>query len=141
MDHASATDLKHRTAWHRFLEVVWLHQVDGIIVGRLDRAVWSVLHAAQTREPLKHWGVGLKSLQEAKWDTTSPMGEMMYDITMAYAQLEKSLISERVKAGIDHAKRQGKPGTSPFRSLLHQRAPLMAVPPILNSRPPRGLQC
>lgn len=58
--------------------------------------------------PLKHWGADLKSQQEARLDTTSPMGEMMYDMTIAYAQLEKSLISERVKAGMDRAKRQGK---------------------------------
>ena len=108
VDHASATDLKHRTAWHRLLEAARLHQIDVIIVWRMDRAFRSVLHAAQTLEQLKHWGVGLKSQQEAWLDTTSPMGEMMYYITIAYAQLEKSLISERVKAGMDRAKRQGK---------------------------------
>ena len=65
-------------------------------------------HAAQTLEQLKYWGVGLKSHQEAWLDTTSPMGEMMYYITIAYAQLERNLIGERVKAGMDRAKREGK---------------------------------
>ncbi len=62
--------------------------------------------------PLKHWGAGLKSQQEARLDTTSPMGEMMYDMTIAYAELEKSLINERVKAGMDRAKRQARQSTA-----------------------------
>ena len=75
----------------------------------MDRVFRSVLHATQTLEQLKHWGVGLKSHQEAWLDTTTPMGEMMmYYITIAYAQLEKSLIAARVKAGMDRAKREGK---------------------------------
>ena len=40
------------------------------------------------------------------------MGEMMYDMTIAYAELEKSLINERVKAGMDRAKRQARQSTA-----------------------------
>ncbi|PSR27004.1 MAG: hypothetical protein C7B43_12610 [Sulfobacillus benefaciens] len=36
------------------------------------------------------------------------MSEMMYDITIAYAQLERNLIGERVKTGMDQAKCEGK---------------------------------
>ncbi len=109
VDQASATDLLHRTAWHRLMDDARLHKIDVIIVWRMDRAFRSVLHAAQTLEHLKHWGIGLKSHQEAWLDTTSHLGEMMYYITIAYAQLEKFLIAERVKAGMDRAKREGKP--------------------------------
>lgn len=108
VDLASATDLPHRTAWRQMLDDARLRKIDLILVWRMDRAFRSVLHAAQTLEQLKHWGVGLKSLQEAWLDTTSPMGEMMYYITIAYAQLERALISERVKAGMERAKREGK---------------------------------
>ena len=108
VDQASATDLNHRTAWNHLMDDARVHKVDVIIVWRMDRAFRSVLHAAQTLEQLKHWGVGLKSHQEAWLDTTTPMGEMMYYITIAYAQLEKSLIAERVRAGMDRAKREGK---------------------------------
>jgi DNA invertase Pin-like site-specific DNA recombinase len=101
VDLASATDLPHRTAWRQVLQDARLGKVDLILVWRMDSAFRSVLHAAQTLEQLKHWGVALKSLQEAWLDTTSPMGEMMYYITIAYAQLERSLISERVKAGME----------------------------------------
>ena len=108
VDYAPATDLSHRTAWRRLMDDARLHQIDVILVWRMDRAFRSVLHAAQTLEQLKHWGVGLKSHQEAWLDTTSPMGEMMYYITIAYAQLERNLIAERVKAGMDRAQREGK---------------------------------
>ena len=47
VNHASATDLKHRTAWYRLLEAARLYQIDGIIVWRMDRAFRSALHAAQ----------------------------------------------------------------------------------------------
>jgi len=108
VDTASATDLKHRTAWQRLLDDARHRKIDVVIVWRMDRAFRSVLHAAQTLESLKQWGVGLKSYQEAWLDTTTPMGEMMYYITIAYAHLEKNIISERVKAGMDRAQRQGK---------------------------------
>jgi len=116
VDTASATDLKHRTAWQRLLDDARHRKIDVVIVWRMDRAFRSVLHAAQTLEALKGWGVGLKSYQEAWLDTTTPMGEMLYYITIAYAQLEKNLISERVKAGMDRAQRQGKRiGRRPIR--------------------------
>ncbi len=116
VDQASATDLKHRAAWQQLVDDARHRKVDLVIVWRMDRAFRSVLHAAQTLESLKAWGVGLKSYQEAWLDTTTPMGEMLYYITIAYAQLEKTLISERVKAGMDRAQRQGKRiGRRPIR--------------------------
>ncbi len=56
VDTASATDLKHRTAWQRFLEDARHRKIDVVIVWRVDRAFRSVLHAAQTLEALKGWG-------------------------------------------------------------------------------------
>ena len=75
VDHARATDLPHRMAWHRLMEDARLHKIDVILVWCMDRAFRSVYHAAQTLEQLKYWGVGLKSYQEAWLDTTSPMGD------------------------------------------------------------------
>ena len=40
-------------------------------------------------------------------DTTSPFGEALYYITVAYAQLERGILRERVKAGMDRARKQG----------------------------------
>ncbi len=77
------------------------------MVWRLDRAFRSVLDAANTLERLRGWGAGLQSYQEPWLDTTSPFGEALYYITVAYAQLEREILAERVRAGMDQARREG----------------------------------
>ena len=107
VDQASALDLAHRTAWRALLDACRRRQVDQVIVWRLDRAFRSVLDAAQTLDRLRAWHVDIKSYQEPWLDTTSPFGEAMFHITAAYAQLERSILSERVKAGMARARTQG----------------------------------
>jgi DNA invertase Pin-like site-specific DNA recombinase len=108
VDHASATDLKNRTAWRELLNQAARHKIDLVLVWRIDRAFRSVHEAANTLERLRGWGVGLRSYSEPWLDTTSPFGEALYYITVAYAQLEKGIIAERVRAGMARAKREGK---------------------------------
>ena len=74
----------------------------------MDRAFRSVLDAATTLERLRAWGVGLRSYSEPWLDTTSPFGEALYYITVAYAQLERGILRERVKAGMDRGRKQGR---------------------------------
>ncbi|MDA8102644.1 MAG: recombinase family protein [Nitrospiraceae bacterium] len=52
------------------------------------------------RAPLLH--------QEPWLDTTNAFGEVLFHITVGYAQLERSIIAERVRAGMDRARRQGR---------------------------------
>ena len=109
VDHASATDLKGRTSWRELLNQAARHKIDLVLVWRIDRAFRNVHEAANTLERLRGWGVGLRSYSEPWLDTTSPFGEALYYITVAYAQLEKGIIAERVRAGMARAKREGKP--------------------------------
>ena len=81
--------------------------VDLVLVWRLDPAFRSVLDAARTLERLRAWGVGLRSDQEPWLDTTSHFGEARYYITVACAQLERRILRESVKVGMDRARRQG----------------------------------
>ncbi|PVV82555.1 recombinase family protein, partial [Dehalogenimonas alkenigignens] len=106
-DKVSAADIVHRTSWRELLTDASRRRFDLILVWRMDRAFRSVLDAATTLERLKSWGVGLRSYTEPWLDTTSPFGEVLYYITVAYAQLERSIIRERVKAGMDRARKQG----------------------------------
>ena len=108
VDRAPATDLRTRVAWRRLLEDASRRKVDLVLVWRIDRAFRSVLDAATTLERLRGWGVGLRSYSEPWLDTTSPFGEALYYITAAYAQLKRGILSERVRAGMDRARRQGK---------------------------------
>ena len=108
IDLASATDLAHRYEWQELLEDASKRRFDLVLLWRMDRGFRSVLDAATTLERLRTWGVGLRSYSEPWLDTTSPFGEALYYITVAYAQLERGILRERVKAGMDRARRQGR---------------------------------
>jgi len=108
VDQAPATDSVHRSQWRELLEDASRRKFDLVLVWRMDRAFRSVLDAATTLERLRTWRVGLRSYTEPWLDTTSPFGEALYYITVAYAQLERGILSERVKAGMERAARQGK---------------------------------
>jgi len=109
VDRASATDLRGRTAWRHLLDQAAKRRVDVILVWKLDRAFRSVAHMATTVEQFRRWGVGLRSYSEPWLDTSgsSPIGDLMLNILASFAQFEKALIAERVRAGMQRAKRQG----------------------------------
>jgi DNA invertase Pin-like site-specific DNA recombinase len=109
VDYASATDLKHRTAWRRLMDDAAKRRSDVILVWKLDRAFRSVAHMAQVTEQLRRWKVGLRSYSEPWLDTsgTSPAGDLMLNILASFAQFEKALIAERVRAGMARAKKAG----------------------------------
>src|ERR671919_1031273 len=108
IDYTPATDLTHRVQWWQLLDDASKRRFDLLLVWRMDRAFRSVLDAATTLERLRTWHVGLRSFSEPWLDTTSPFGEALYYITVAYAQLERGILRERVKAGMERARRQGK---------------------------------
>jgi len=111
VDRVSAGDLARRTAWTALLQAAAKKQIDVIIVWKLDRAFRSMPHMVTTVQDLRRWGVGLRSYSEPMIDTTdaSPMGNLLLNILAAVAEFEKGLIAERVRAGMDRARRQGKP--------------------------------
>jgi DNA invertase Pin-like site-specific DNA recombinase len=123
VDRASADDLRGRRAWRRLLDLTRQRTVDLIVVWKLDRAFRSVLDGATTLQTLAACGCGLRSLQEPWIDTTTPLGEALYHITLAWAQLEKRQLTERVKAGMARARAEGKPIGRPPRT-----APVSAHP-------------
>jgi DNA invertase Pin-like site-specific DNA recombinase len=61
---------------------------------------------------LRERGVGFRSLTEVI-DTTTAMGEFLFHVFGALAQYERSLIRERVNAGLEAAKRRGRRGGRP----------------------------
>lgn len=107
VDEASAADLGRRTAWHRLLDDARRRRVDRVLVWKLDRAFRSTLHALRTLEELDGWGVGFACLTQ-ELDTTSPTGRLVFTVLAAGAEMERSLIADRVREGMAHARRQGK---------------------------------
>lgn len=116
VDHASADDLRGRREWRRLLDLAMHHRVDLIVVWKLDRAFRSVMDGATTLQTLRSAGVGIRSLQEPWIDTTTGIGEAMYHITIAWAQLERKQLTERVKAGLERARAEGKRLGRPART-------------------------
>ena len=108
VDHAPATDLLHRTAWQALLSDASRRKFDVVLVWRIDRAFRSVLDGASTLAHLRAWGVALRSVSESFIDTTSPFGEALFHISVAWAGLERGILSERTRAGLDRARREGK---------------------------------
>jgi DNA invertase Pin-like site-specific DNA recombinase len=108
-DYASAGDLKGRTAWTAMMDAASKRKLDLVVVWKLDRAFRSVAHASATVSHLRRWGVGLRSYMEQWLDTsgTNPVGELMFNIITSFAEFEKALIAQRVRAGMARAKAQG----------------------------------
>jgi DNA invertase Pin-like site-specific DNA recombinase len=80
---------------------------DVILVARFDRFARSTKHLVLALEEFNALGVDFVSLNESI-DTSTPMGKMIFTVIGAVAELERSLIRERVMMGLDRARRQGK---------------------------------
>ncbi len=77
-----------------------------MLVWKFDRFARSTRHFLAALEEFNHLGVRLVSVQD-QIDTDSPMGRAMFTIIGAVAELESSLISERVTAGMRAAETRG----------------------------------
>jgi DNA invertase Pin-like site-specific DNA recombinase len=80
---------------------------DAVAVWKFDRFARSVSHLLRALETFQALGVHFVSLSESL-DTSTPAGKMVFTVLGAVAELERSLIVERVKAGLRNAKAKGK---------------------------------
>jgi DNA invertase Pin-like site-specific DNA recombinase len=97
---------ERRPALDRLLKSAWAGQFQSVLVWRFDRFARSVKHLITALEQLRTLNVGFISLQE-QFDTSTPIGLAMFTIIGAMAQLERDIIRERVKAGLDRARARG----------------------------------
>jgi len=93
-------------------------EVDAIIVWRLDRWGRSVTDLLNTLQELNQLDVGFISITEAL-DLTTPTGRAMAALLAVFAEFEREILRERVKAGIAHARKEGKPHGRPA-TISHQ---------------------
>jgi DNA invertase Pin-like site-specific DNA recombinase len=80
---------------------------DVVAVWKFDRFARSVSHLLRALETFQALGVGFVSLSE-QLDTSTPAGKMVFTVLGAVAELERSLIVERVRAGLRNAKAKGR---------------------------------
>lgn len=79
---------------------------DAVIVWKFDRFARSVSHLLRALEDFRSLGIEFVSLSE-QVDTSTPTGKMVFTVLGAVAELERSLIAERVKAGLRNARAKG----------------------------------
>jgi DNA invertase Pin-like site-specific DNA recombinase len=107
VDTASARDLSHRTAWRRLLDDGAKRRFKAVAVFKLDRAFRSVKDMHDTLATWEALGIAFKSIRE-QFDTGTAVGRLLLNLLASVAEFELEMIRERVKAGMDRARRQGK---------------------------------
>ena len=103
----------------KLLDAARRREIDVVLVWRLDRWGRSVTDLLATMQELEHLGVGFVSMTEAL-DLTTPAGRAMAALLAVFAAFEREILGERVRAGLAHArqngKRLGRPVTAALRA-------------------------
>jgi DNA invertase Pin-like site-specific DNA recombinase len=134
VDNGISGTKDRRPELDRLLDDTRKRRIDLIIVWKLDRFGRSLKQLVMTLEELSSLGVGFISYQDSI-DLTTPQGRLMFHIIGAMAEFERELIAERVKAGIENARRKGKRlGRRPTPLIdiekvleLHQKNPSLSL--------------
>ena len=107
VDQAPANDLLHRVQWRQLLDDAARRKFSVVLVFKLDRAFRSVEHMHDTLAAWELVGMSFQSLRE-RFDISTALGRLLMNLLAALAEFELELIRERVKAGMDRVRRQGK---------------------------------
>ena len=89
---------------------------DAVVVWKFDRFARSVSHLLRALESFKAQGIEFVSFSE-QLDTSTPAGKLVFTVLGAVAELERSLIAERVRAGLRNARAKGKTLGRPKRTI------------------------
>jgi DNA invertase Pin-like site-specific DNA recombinase len=108
-EHASGTD-RSRPVLARLLREI--RPGETLVVVRLDRLARSVSHLLAVIEQLEASAGHFRSLRDPI-DTTTPQGMFSLQVLGAVAQLERALIAERTKSGLNAARVRGRVGGNP----------------------------
>src|SRR6266571_2970074 len=96
-----------RPELNRLMADAHKRRFDIVCVWRFDRFARSVSHLLRALETFKALGIDFVSFSE-QMDTSTPAGKMVFTVLGAVAELERSLIVERVRAGLRNARAKGK---------------------------------
>ena len=96
-----------RPALNRLMADAHKRRFDVVCVWRFDRFARSVSHLLRALETFRALGIDFVSYSE-QMDTSTPAGKMVFTVLGAVAELERSLIAERVRAGLRNARAKGK---------------------------------
>jgi DNA invertase Pin-like site-specific DNA recombinase len=94
----------------RMLEMI--REGDDVVVVKLDRISRSTKHLIELSETFDRMGVNFVSLGDSI-DTTTPMGRFFFRVMASIAELERDMIAERTKDGLEAARARGHCGGRP----------------------------
>jgi putative DNA-invertase from lambdoid prophage Rac len=104
--------VKDRPARNEVLHAAMRREIDIVLVWKLDRWGRSLLDLVTTLKELHAVGVNFVSLNDSL-DFTTPSGQAMAGMLAVFAQYERDILRDRVKAGIAEARKNGKPHGRP----------------------------
>jgi DNA invertase Pin-like site-specific DNA recombinase len=107
VDNGISGSRESRPELDRLMADAHRRRFDAVAVWKFDRFARSVSHLLRALETFKALGIDFVSLSE-QVDTSTPTGKMVFTALGAVAELERSLIAERVRAGIRNARAKGK---------------------------------
>jgi DNA invertase Pin-like site-specific DNA recombinase len=107
IDQGCSGSRERRPALDRLMAEARRQAFGAVVVFRFDRFARSVSHLARALDEFRARGIEFVSLHEGV-GTSTPMGRAMFHIAGAFAELEREIIRERVKAGLANAKRRGR---------------------------------
>ena len=107
VDHGVSGTRESRPRLDEMMGLARKRKLDVVLVWRFDRFARSVRHLVVALEELRGLKVDFISYQE-NVDTSTPLGQAIFAIIAAMAELERNVIVERVHAGLSRARRQGK---------------------------------
>lgn len=95
--------------------------VDVVLVWKFDRFGRSVRHLIEALEEFRQLKIDFISVTEAV-DTSTPAGRMFFSMIAVFANFERDMIAERVKSGLEEARRKGKRlGRPPINTLSQEQ--------------------
>ena len=123
-----------RSELNRLMTDAHKRRVDVVCVWKFDRFARSTSHLLRALETFGVLGIEFCSLSE-QLDTSTPAGKMVFTVLGAVAELERSLIAERVRAGLRNARAKGKKlgrppvqaSDSEIRNLLEKGVPMQMI--------------
>ncbi len=103
-----------RPSLNRLMADVKARKIDIVLCWKLDRLSRSLKHLLMTLDEFNALSVGFVSLKDAI-DLTTPTGKLLFTLVGAFAEFERSILKDRVKSGLAHARAKGvKLGRKPI---------------------------
>src|SRR5215831_12400247 len=105
-----------RPALYQLVKDAWRGRFEAVVVWDLSRIARSTLNALELLREFEQLNVRLVAVKQT-FDTDTPLGKAFFTLAAMFAELERSILIERVRAGMARARAEGKRIGRPERSV------------------------